>query len=125
MKKFIKSKEEYASRLMFAKTELSKFRDEDFGVTKNWRSEYSMPSGVYDKPKSNIINPHPRVFLNADILPKIREAFASEEYSNLTSKLMEYADSKGFTGAFEEKVHPSGETYRYDEPVLEIGRAHV
>ncbi len=118
MKRFMRTKEEYEARKAFAKEALKKFKDADFGVTENWKQDYAMPSGVYNKPEREIVNAHPRVYLNADLLPKIRETLVDEDYVNMRNAFLAYADSEGFTGVFEERVHKSGETYRYDEKVL-------
>ena len=118
MKRFMKSKEEYAARTAVAKEALKNFRDADFGVTDDWKSDYSMPSGVYNKPEREIVNSHPRVYLNADLIPKIRETLMDEDYANMAKAFLAYADSENFTGIFQERVHKSGETYRYEEAVL-------
>ena len=112
-----KKQAEYAERATAAKKENSKFIDSEFGVTDNWRQDYSMPTGKdspYNAPEADITASHPRIYFTEENLPAMKAMLDDPEYENMVAKLFEMADSKNFSGIFTERTHSTGETYRYD-----------
>ncbi|MBR2432195.1 MAG: DUF4962 domain-containing protein, partial [Clostridia bacterium] len=97
---------------------LKKFKDEDFGVTENWKTTYSMPTNVYNSPASKITEAHPRLFLTKDTVPKIKALLEDSEYVKMRDALFVRADSKDFTGEMPTTYARDGESSRYSQSVL-------
>ena len=87
------------------KAELASFSDEIFGEAE------LMPTDAYPVPPFDISKvSHPRLFINADMIPTLRELLAKDsapdEYSGMRELFWKYADEEGVTGEFVEVGEP-------------------
>ena len=101
-------------RLIYIKAENAKFDNADFG-----EAPALLDTNRYNDPQESLTaGEHPRVMVNADMIPGIKAALESPEYVEIAKSFWDLADTRSLTGIFTEKTHSTGETYRYDETTI-------
>ena len=101
-------------RLIYIKAENARFNNADFG-----ESPALLDTDRYNDPLEALtVGEHPRVMVNADMIPGIKAALENPEYAEIAKSFWELADARDLTGIFKEKTHSTGETYRYDEKTI-------